>query len=317
MMKNEMKRILVTGGAGFIGSHLVRRLLTEGYEVSVIDDLSRNVNNIRDLVENQQVRFLKGDIRYPEHIDKIMEGVDEVIHLAAVCINRCKSFPREAIDVNLNGSYNVFGAGIRYGVSRMTYFSTASVFGEPEYLPMDERLPHKAMEPYGASKSCAERMLMFLGKKHEMPYVIIRPFNVYGTFQSTDAYYTSVISTFIKRLISGMPPRINGSGEQSMDFTHVSDIIEICVRLLKSDIANEDFNAAPGREITIKELAYQIIQLMGAGAEPEFVPKEVFVSKRRADNKKITEALGFKFEMNLEKGLAELIDHVRENIDEY
>ena len=102
-----------------------------------------------------------------------------------------------------------------------------------------------------------------------------------------------------------------------MDFTHVSDITEICARLLKSDIVNEDFNVAPGREITIKELAHQIIQLMGADTEPEFVEKEVFVTKRRADNKKITDALGFKFEMGLEKGLGELIDHVRGNINEY
>ena len=179
-MSKKKGKVLVTGGAGFIGSHLVRRLVEAGREVSVIDDLSRNVNNVSDLAESGKIDFLKGDIRYPEHIDMAMKGVDQIYHLAAVCINRCKAFPKEAIEINLNGSYNVFGAGIRHGVERVVYFSTASVFGEPEYLPMDEKLSHRATEPYGATKSCAEKMLTFLSQKHDLPYVIVRPFNVYG-----------------------------------------------------------------------------------------------------------------------------------------
>jgi len=316
-MSKKKGKVLVTGGAGFIGSHLVRRLVEAGREVSVIDDLSRNVNNVSDLAESGKIDFLKGDIRYPEHIDMAMKGVDQIYHLAAVCINRCKAFPREAIEINLNGSYNVFGAGIRHGVERVVHFSTASVFGEPEYLPMDEKLSHRATEPYGATKSCAEKMLTFLSQKHDLPYVIVRPFNVYGMYQSTDAYYTSVISLFIKRLIGGLPPKINGTGEQSMDFTHVSDIVEICMRILESDIQNEDFNVAPGKEITIKELANSIIKIMDVDVRPEFIDKKVFVSKRRADNRKVCAALDFQFSMDVESGLKELIEHIRNHIDEY
>ena len=217
----EKRSVLVTGGAGFIGSHLVRALLNKGYKVKVIDDLSRNINNISDLIQQNQVEFLKGDIRYRDHVDLITENVDFIFHLAAVCINRCKHFPKEAIEVNLDGSYNVFGSAIKNNIKKLIYFSTASVFGEPEYLPMDEKLSKRASEPYGATKYCSEQMLKFLSNKHGLQYLIVRPFNVYGTFQSTDAYYTSVINVFIKNLIAGLPPKINGTGEQSFDFTRI------------------------------------------------------------------------------------------------
>ena len=313
----KKKKILVTGGAGFIGSHLVRGLLKEGYRVSVIDNLSRNFNNIQDLVTEEKIDFLKGDIRYREHIDMVMEGVDEVFHLAAVCLNRCKAFPKEAIEVNLNGSYNMFGACIRHDVNRIFYYSTASVFGEPTYLPMDEKLPHNAVEPYGATKSCSEKLLTFLSSKHDLSYIIIRPFNVYGSHQNTDAYYTSVINLFIKRLLTGLPPKINGSGEQSMDFTSVVDIVGASLRLLETDIANEDFNVAPGKEISIKDLAYKLIEVMGLEIEPQFMPREVLVTKRRADHSKLNKLTGYEFKTELEVGLRELVEHVRKNIGRY
>ena len=310
-------KILVTGGAGFIGSHLVRTLLDENYRVSVIDDLSRNVNNLEDLISRKEIEFLKGDIRYREHVDMAMKDVDEVFHLAAVCLNRCKAWPMEAIQVNLNGAYNVFGSAVGHGVGRVIYFSTASVFGEPERLPMDEELPMRAEEPYGATKACAEKLLRFLSRKHGLKYLIFRPFNVYGTYQSTDAYYTSVITTFIKRVVSGLPPRIHGEGDQSMDFTHVRDIVGAAYRLLESDIVNEDFNVAPGRDTSIRELAYKIIEVMGLDMEPEFMKREVLVTRRRADNNKLRRMTGYEFHVDLETGLRDLVEHVKANIGIY
>jgi UDP-glucose 4-epimerase len=311
------ERVLVTGGAGFIGSHLTRRLLSEGYDVTVIDNLSRNVNNLTDLIEEKKIKFIKGDIREKDHVEMAAEGCDYVMHMAAVCINRCKAFPKEAIEVNLNGSYNVFGAAIKNNFKKVIYTSTSSVFGQPEYLPMDEKLPKKCAEPYGATKYCAEQMLEFLSKKHDLPYVIIRPFNVYGTYQSTDAYYTSVINLFIKKLLTGGRPTIHGSGDQSMDFTHVSDLVEAYVRILKSDVKNEDFNVAPGKDVSIKDLAYTIIKQMGLDAEPEFIPREVLVTRRQANNTKISEAVGLEFKVDIDTGVKELVDHVRDNIDSY
>ena len=310
-------RVLVTGGAGFIGSHLVRKLLSLDYDVSVIDNFSRNVNNIQDLIENEEIKFLKGDIRYKEHIEKVMEGCDYVYHLAAVCINRCKAFPKEAIEVNLNGSYNVFGAAIHHKIKKLIYTSTSSVFGQPDYLPMDEALAKRAKEPYGATKNCAEQMLEFLSQKHGLPYIIVRPFNVYGLYQSTDAYYTSVINVFIKSLIAGNAPKINGSGEQSMDFTHVSDLVSAYVKLLQSNASNEDFNIAPGKNISIKTLAHTIIDIMGLKTEPTYVPREVLVTKRRADTTKLNNYIDHEFKVPLKEGLTELVDHIRTNFDKY
>lgn len=310
-------RVLVTGGAGFVGSHLVRRLLKEGYQVNVIDNLSRNVNNVQDLIEANKIQFLKGDIREKDHVEKAMEGCDYVFHLAAVCINRCKAFPTEAIEVNLNGSFNVFGAAIHHKIKKLLFTSTSSVFGQPDYLPMDEKLPKRSGEPYGATKYCAEQMLEFLSKKHGLKYLIVRPFNVYGPYQSTDAYYTSVINVFIKNLISGKPPRIDGNGEQSMDFTHVDDLVDALVKLLQSPIENEDFNVAPGKDVSIKELAETVIRQMNLNVEPIYIPREVMVTKRRCDNSKLKKHINHEFKVSIDQGVKGLVQHVQENYDKY
>lgn len=310
-------RVLVTGGAGFVGSHLVRRLLKDGFEISVIDNLSRNVNNIQDLIDAEQVTFLKGDICERAHVEKAMAGCDYVFHLAAICINRCKAFPTEAIEVNLNGSFNVFGAAINNNIKKLVFTSTSSVFGQPEYLPMDEKMPKRAGEPYGATKFCAEQMLEFLSKKHGLKYVIVRPFNVYGPHQSTDAYYTSVINVFIKNLISGKPPRIDGNGEQSMDFTHVDDLVDALVKLLQAPVVNEDFNVAPGKDVSIRELAETIIKEMELQVEPIYIPREVMVTKRRCDNSKLRKHISHEFRVPIHEGVRGLIQHVKENYDRY
>ena len=313
-MKNK---ILVTGGAGFVGSHLVRKLISEGHSVRVLDNISRNVNNIKDLVNEKKVEFIKGDIQNKNHTNEAVENCDYVYHLAAVCINRCKMFPTEAINVNLNGSFNIFGSCIKHKVKKVIYTSTSSVFGEPDYLPMDEKLPKKAMEPYGATKYCAEQLLCFLSKKHNLDYIIIRPFNVYGPYQSTDAYYTSVINLFIKRLLSGNQPEINGSGDQSMDFTFINDLIEVFIIMLSDKLKNEDFNVAPGIDTSIKDLANLIIKELKLNVKPIFIPREVLVTKRKCNNSKLLSLTNFRFQYDLSKGLSKLINHIKNNIDQY
>jgi UDP-glucose 4-epimerase len=310
-------RVLVTGGASFVGSHLVRRLVKEGYDVNVIDNLSRNVNNIEELVNDKKVTFLKGDIRERAHIEKAMQECDYVFHLAAVCINRCEAFPKEAIEVNLNGSFNVFDAAINHNIKKLLFTSTSSVFGQPEYLPMDEKMSKRAAEPYGATKYCAEQMLKFLSKKHGLPYIIIRPFNLYGPYQSTDAYYTSVINVFIKNLIFGKPPRIDGSGEQSMDFTHVDDLVSAHIKLLESPLVNEDFNVAPGHDVSIKQFAETIIKEMNLKVEQTYIPREVLVTKRRCDNSKLKKFVNHDFKFSIGAGVRDLINHIIDNFDKY
>ncbi|MFC2150840.1 SDR family NAD(P)-dependent oxidoreductase [Calditrichota bacterium] len=312
-----MARILVTGGAGFIGSHLVKALHARGHEVVVLDNLSRNVNHVQDLFDEKKIKFFKGDLRDKMHVLQAMEGADYVFHQAAACMNRCNAFPKEAIEVNLEGSYNVFGAAIHEKVKKVIYASTSSVYGQPEYLPMDEKHPCNPGSPYGATKLCADHFIEFLSRKHGMKYIGFRYFNVYGTYQSTDAYYTSVINVFIKRILGGQSPVIHGKGDQALDFTHVSDVVAANMAALDSDVENEVFNVGYGRERTLKDLAEIILRFSGSDITPEFIDREVLVTIRRCDNTKLEKMLGVKPKVDLEEGLTELVKHVKENPELY
>ena len=310
-------KVLVTGGAGFIGSHLTKELVKRGYDVIVLDNLSRNVNHVQELWEQGKIEFLKGDIRDKFHVLKAMQGCDYVFHQAAVCLNRCKAFPKEAMEVNLEGSYNVFGAAIHENVKKVIYASTSSVYGQPDYLPIDEKHPTNAKEPYGATKLCADKFMDFLSAKHGLKFICFRYFNVYGTYQSVDAYYTSVINIFIKRILNGQPPIINGNGEQSMDFTHVSDVVAANLAALESDVENEIFNVGYGQENSLKVLAKLILDNIKSDLEPEFISREILVSKRRCDNSKLKRMLGVECKIDLATGLNELVEHVKKHPEIY
>ena len=317
-MKNKKDtKILVTGGAGFIGSHLTKALVERGYQVRVLDNLCRNVNHVESLWKEGKIEFIKGDIREKMHVLSALKDVDYVFHEAAVCLNRSKEFPKEAMEVNLEGSYNVFGASIHANVKKVIYASTSSVYGQPDYLPIDEKHPTNAIEPYGATKLCADKFMDFLSAKHGLKFICFRYFNVYGTYQSTDAYYTSVINVFIKRILNGQPPVINGNGEQSMDFTHVSDVVAANIAALESDVENEIFNVGYGQENSLKVLAKLILDYLKSDMEPEFIPREVLVSKRRCDNSKLKRMLGVECKIDLATGLNELVEHVKNHPEIY
>lgn len=302
-------KILVTGGAGFIGSHIVKRLLTDGHEVRVLDNIARNVNHVSGL----DVEFIKGDIRDKPTVIEAMRGCEVVFNEAAICMNRCKAHPQEAIDVNIQGSYNVFGAAIRHG-ARVIHASSASVYGEPDYIPMDEAHPANTIEPYGTSKLAADRLLGFLSAKHGLEAVMLRYFNVYGTYQSTDAYYTSVINVFIKNILHSKPPVINGDGSQSMDFTHVSDVVEANIAAMTSGTGI--YNVGYGKQWTLKDLAYLILKEMGSPLEPIFVPRQVVVSRRQCDNTRLRE-IGVIPATDIQEGIRDLINHVKINPEVY
>ena len=311
-------KVLVTGGAGFIGSHLTRALVGKGYEVRVFDNLCRNVNHVSDLKDEGKIEFCKGDIRNREHVYDVMKGIDYVFHEAAVCYNRCNAFPTEAIQVNLEGSYNVFGACIHEKVKKLIVASTSSVYGQPEYLPIDEKHPTNPKSPYGATKLCADHFLKFLAGKHGLKFVGLRYFNVYGTYQSTDAYYTSVISVFIKRVLGGANPIINGRGDQTLDFTHISDVVKVNIAALESYyVFNEFFNVGTGKETSIKRLAEIILDIVQSDNGIEFVDREVPISRRCCHSHKLEKMLGVKCEVGVEEGIKELIEHVRRNPEIY
>ena len=232
-----MSKVLVTGGAGFIGSHLVDELVKLGYQVVVIDSLSRGLlSNISKHIDSGKITFHDSDIRYRDAVDFAMEGVDYVFHLAATNINRSVVYPEESFDINFRGSQVVFKSALENGVKKVIFASSASVYGDPKTLPMNEEGDDlNPITPYCVSKLASEHLLRFYNRSG-LKSISFRNFNVYGERQNTDAYYTTVIIKFIENIIEDKPPVILGSGNQSMDFIHVSDIVRANILAMDSKL---------------------------------------------------------------------------------
>ncbi len=314
---SEKETVLVTGGAGFIGSHLVEKLVERGYYVKVLDVLHRGtLKYIQPLIDKEKVEYIDGDIRYKDAVDKAMKDVDYVYHEAATNINRSVVYPEESFDVNFMGSQVVFKSALDHDVKKVMFASSASVYGQPKVLPMSEDHEKNPITPYCVSKLSSEYLLKFYARSG-LNYVIFRYFNVYGLRQHTDSYYTSVIILFLKRLLRGDPPIIMGDGEQSMDFVNVKDIVRANIMGMESDIENDIFNVGSGKSTTIKELAYMLRDFVGSDIEPEFKPRDVLVKERRADTKKAKEILGFEAEIDIGEGLKEVAEDIKKHPERY
>jgi len=308
-----METCLVTGGCGFIGSHIVEELVKQGYKVKVIDSLIKGkLNSIKYLVDQGKVEFIEGDIRNRDSVDRAMKDVDYVFHTAAVHIQRSMESPGECIDVNLNGSYNVFKSALDHDIKRVVFSSSSSVYGDPEKLPMSETDLINPTEPYGAAKWMDEKLLQYLATKG-LKYNTLRYFNVYGPRQAAHAYYTTVVTAFVRRVLNNEPPIMNGKGDQSFDFTHVSDVVRANLAAMKSETVNEVFNVGTGTSTSVKELAELLLRLVGSDLKPIFRDREVVCNRRQADIIKSEKLLGFKSKMNVEQGLKEFVKELREN----
>lgn len=316
-MKSKNKTVLVTGGAGFIGSHLVEKLVERGYNVKVLDVLSRGtLDYIQPLIDKGKVEYIDGDIRYKDAVDKSMSGVDYVFHEAATNINRSEAYAEESFDINFRGSHVVFKSALDHKVKKVMFASSASVYGQPKVLPMSEEHELMPITPYCVSKLSSEYLLKFYARKG-LKYIIFRYFNVYGLRQHTDAYYTSVIILFLKRLLAKEPPVIKGSGMQAMDFVNVKDIVRANIMGMESKVENEIFNIGTGSSTSIRELAYLLRDLMGCDIEPVFEPRKVFVTERRADIRKAKKLLDFEAEIDLREGLREVVEEIKIHPERY
>lgn len=317
-MNEKDKNVLVTGGAGFIGSHLVEALVEKGYFVRVLDNLGRGKEEyIQPLIDKGKIEFIDGDVRYSDAVDKSMKDIEYVFHEAAVCINRSLVYPKESIDINLNGSHNVFKAALENNVKKVIFASSASVYGEPQILPMSEDHPLNPITPYCVSKIASEYLLKFFARQG-LKYFVLRYFNIYGLRQNIDAYYTSVIILFVKRLLNNRPPLIDGDGSQSMDFVNVKDVVRANLLAMESDVVNEVVNVGSGKSTSIAELAQILIKSVGADVKPIFNPREsVLVTHRRADVTKAKKLLGFEAMVNIEAGLNEVAHDIAKNPELY
>lgn len=307
-MTTERPTVLVTGGAGFIGMHLLPMLLDRGYDVRVMDNMSHRSNReqLAELVATGHVELVENDVRYGGAVQRAVSGCDGVIHLAAVSINKSIADPDESIDINMVGNHNVICAAANEGVRRLVYASSASVYGDPPSLPMAEDGPLNPLTPYCISKLAGEHLCKFYENQKGLSWVALRFFNVYGEGQKTSAYYTSVINHFVKRISNGEPPIIDGAGEQSMDFIHVTDIARAIVAALESEQDNQPVNIGTGVQTSVAKLARMLIDAVGVDVEPEFNPREVLVSRRAADITRAREVLGWEPKITVEQGMSAL-----------
>lgn len=305
-------KVLITGGAGFIGSHLVDHCLKIGYEIVVLDNFfAGKIENIRKHVNNKKgFHLIKGDIRNREDVEKALEDVDAVCHLAAI-VNIPLSIenPLFVNDVNVQGTLNLLEASVKHDMQRFVYVSTCAVYGNAKYLPINEEHQTNPLSPYGASKLAAEHYCKVFHQIHGLKTICLRFFNVYGPRQPS-GHYGGVITTFIELLKKKEPIVIFGDGNQTRDFVYVEDAVHACTLALQcKDCAGETFNIGTGTKTSINELARILIECVG---KPQV--KVVHADERKgdiresyADVSKAKRKLGFKPKFSITEGLKEFI----------
>ena len=311
MNRIEGQKILITGGAGFVGSTIADQLLDAGAsEVRILDNLVRgSLRNLTSADETGRLRMIEGDICNRETVDAAVKGMDYVVHQAALRITRCAEQPREAVEVLMGGTCNVLESAVRHGVKKIVAASSASVYGDPSYLPMDESHPFNNRTLYGAGKIANEQMLRAYYETSRLPYVALRYFNVYGPRMDMDGVYTEVLIRWMDAIASGQSPKIFGDGLQSMDFVYVEDVARANIAALTSDVTDEVFNVGTGVQTTLLELCHRLLRVTSSKLQPEFhdARKVNNVRARQAATEKARELLGFETTVDLESGLRSLI----------
>lgn len=307
------KRVLVTGGAGFIGSHIVEQLVTRGYdEIVVLDNFTRGTrDNLAGAMARGKVTIVEGDICDRDTVSRVMDGVDILFHMAALRITQCAEQPRTALEVLVDGAYNVFEAAVNAEVSKVVAASSASVYGMAESFPTTEaHHPYHNRTLYGAAKAFNEGILRSFNDMNGLKYVAMRYFNVYGPHMDAHGKYTEVLIRWMERLADGQPPLIFGDGKQTMDFVYVGDVARANILAAEADVSDEVFNVACGIETSLLDLAHALAKVMGVKTQPEFREERKVnpVPRRLADTSHAAKRIGFRAEVSLEEGLRRLVD---------
>jgi len=309
-MPKNYSKILVTGGAGFIGSHIVDRLLKEGFEVIVIDDLSTGLSeNIAHHQNRKDFHFIKGDIRNAALVKKVVEDVDAVFHEAAlVSVPRSIENPLLTNEINVTGTLNLLEACTHADVKRFIYASSTAIYGETETLPQHEMLMPQPISPYAVSKLAAENYVKIYHKVYGLNTVCLRYFNVYGPRQ-TYGPYSGVITIFINRLLKNEPPIIYGDGEQTRDFINVQDVVAAnMLALTKKTAIGEVLNVATGTPTTIKQLLETLQQIMNTNLKPTYAdPRSGDIRHSYADMTNAKKLLRYNPKVSLRNGLTQLV----------
>jgi len=304
------QKIVVIGGAGFVGSHIVDQLLGEPVrEIVVLDNLVRGrVANLAGALEDPRVRFVEGSITDVALLRDALEGAAGAFHLAALWLFECVHQPRAALDVNVVGTFNVVEAARDAGVRKVVYSSSASVYGDALFTPMTEEHPFNNRTMYGATKIAGEQFFRAVYEQHKLDYIGLRYMNIYGPRMDYRGAYVSVIMKVLDRIDQGLPPVVFGDGSQAYDFVHVDDVARANVLALKSDATDECLNIGTGIKTTIAELVDALLRISGSGLRPEYRPQEaMFVTHRVGSTAKAERLIGFRARVPLEEGLRSVV----------
>lgn len=307
------EKVLVIGGAGFIGSHVVDELCKEDVkEIIVYDNFCRgSKENLEASIKDPRVKIhdVGGDIMQTDILNAAMKGCDSVIHLAALWLLQCYDYPRVAFDVNIRGTFNVLEACRDNNIKRLVYSSSASVYGDAVQIPMTEEHPFNNRTFYGATKIAGEAMCRAFNERYGLSYAGLRYMNVYGARQDYKGTYIAVIMKILDRLDQGLPPVVYGDGSQAYDFIYVSDVGRANVCALKSEASDRFYNVGSGTKTSIKEVCEMLLKLTGSNQKIQYEPAgKTFVTNRIGSTQAAENDLGFKYKISLEEGLKQLID---------
>lgn len=315
----EGSTFLVTGGAGFIGANLCEATLNLGYKVRCLDDLSTGKQeNVDQFLGNSNYTFIKGDIKDLDTCMKACEGVDYVLNQAAWgSVPRSIEIPLFYCANNIQGTLNMMEAARQNGVKKFVYASSSSVYGDEPNLPKTEGWEGNLLSPYALTKRCDEEWAKQYTKHYGLDTYGLRYFNVFGRRQDPNGVYAAVIPKFIKQLLDGKQPTINGDGKQSRDFTYIENVIEANLKacLAPHEAAGEAFNIAYGGREYLIDIYYGLTEALGVDIEPKFGPdRDGDIKHSNADISKAKKMLGYDPEWSFERGIKAAIEWYRENL---
>jgi UDP-glucose 4-epimerase len=311
------KQVMVTGGAGFIGSHVVDRLVADDNRVVIVDDFSCGKEEyVAHHRGNPQVQIERADICDLDEMVRLAKGVDVILHLAVICLRTGLHYPIRAHEVNATGSLYVCQAALRNGVERLLYVSTGEVYGDALYYPIDENHPMRPTNVYGAAKAAGELYCQSHHGTYGLPISIVRLFNTYGPREQSEGMRAEVIPRFVLRALAGLSPIMFGNGKQSRDFTYVDDIVRGILLAAESDaLVGQAVNLARGQDVGIATLCELILKKLGrTDLEPEYIHEDrpADIERIQADVRKAEQVLGFVAETDIDTGLDRYIAWIEE-----
>lgn len=305
------KKIMLIGGAGLVGSHIVDQLITQPVsEILVYDNFIRGKeSNLREAVKDPRVKIIRGSMNDAHALQTALKGVEGVFLLASLWLGECVNDPESAWEVNVMGSWNVVKACRELGVKRLVYSSSASVYGNALVTPMTEEHPYNNRTTYGATKIAIEQMLRAIYEQYRLPYVGLRYMNIYGPRMDYEGTYVSVIMKVLDRIFAGQRPQVFGDGSQTYDFIYVSDVARANLLAMQADCSDEFFNIGMGEGTTIRQLVDMLLELTGSQLEPEYLPQaQSFVTHRIGSVEKAEKLLGFRATTPLLEGLRRVVE---------